>query len=99
MLLGSGRCRGWRGIQPLPLSSPNLKLVLDGIKAELAKPTNQAEPMTLDILKQIATFVNFNNEFEFCAYAAMLTGFYLVVCSSNLVPSSTANFNPKEQLT
>ena len=34
-----------------------------------------------------------------CVFSAMLTGFYLVVRSSNLVPSSTEMFNAKEQLT
>ena len=81
------------------LSSPNLKLVLDGIKAELAKPVNQATPMTLEILKEVALLVNYDNEFEHTVFAAMLTGFYLVVRSSNLVPTSTEQFNSHEQLT
>ena len=72
---------------------------MSGIKADLAKLVKQAAPMTLDILKEIADMVNYENEFEFCNYAAMLTGFYLVVRSSNLVPSYTHTFNLHKQLT
>ena len=82
-----------------PISAPNLKLIMDGIKAQLAKPINQVALMTLQILHEIYHIVNFNIEFEFCVYTAMLAGFYCVLCSSNLVPLSTEKFNPKEQLT
>ena len=85
------------GYPMTPASSPNLKLVMDGIKAHLAKPANQATPMTLQILFEVSQFMNFSNEFEHTVFAAVLTGFYLVLRSSNLVPCSTENFNPKEQ--
>ena len=80
---------------PAP-SSPNLKLVMNGIKNYLAKPVNQAVPMTIEILEQIADIVNYDNEFEFCAFAAMLTGFYLLLRSSSLVPVSSNKFDPHE---
>ena len=79
--------------------SPNLKLVLNGIKTYLAKPVNQATPMTLPIMVEVWEVVDFHNEFESCVYACMLTGFYLLLRSSNMVPSSTSKFNPNEQLT
>ena len=80
---------------PVPsANAPNLKLVMDGIKAFLAKPVNQATPMTTEILNDIAQVVDYNNEFEHCVFVAMLTGFYLVVRSSNLVPLSSPTFNP-----
>ena len=83
----------------IPADSPNLKLIMDGIQVDLMKPANQAVPMMLQILKDISEFVNFNNEYELCTYTAMLAGFYLVLRSSNLVPTSTNNFNLHEQLT
>ena len=72
---------------------------MNGIKAELAKPTKRAAPMSLKILMEIEEKVNYGIEYEFCCYATMLSGFYLTVRSSNLVPSSTKKFNPEEQLT
>ena len=55
--------------------------------------------MTIQILKDISGIVDYACEFEYCAYAAMLTGFYLVLRCSNLTLSSTDKFNTKEQLT
>ena len=79
--------------------SPNLRLILQGIKSYLAKPVRQATPITIDMLQQISTKVDFSNQYQVCGYSALLTGFYLILRSSNLVPSSTPNFNPAEQLT
>ena len=84
---------------PSPSTSPNLKLALAGIKAELAGPTKQAAPMTSEILLEIETWVNFHSSFEFACFSAMLTGFYLIIRASNLVPVLHNKFNPKEQLT
>ena len=72
---------------------------MDGIKVHLARPIKQATPLSIELLEQVADMVDYNIEFEFCAFAAMLTGFYLVLQSSNLVPLSTNKFNPHEQLT
>ena len=82
-----------------PPSSPNLKLVMQGIKAYLAKPVRQAAPVTLEMLEKITLLVDFNNSFQLSAYAALLTGFYLILRSSYSVPISTPNFDPMEQFT
>ena len=87
------------GYEVLPPSSPNLKLVMQGIKAYLAKPVKQAAPVTLGMLEEIALLVDFSNQFQLAAYFALLTGFYLILQSSNLVPVSTPKFNPREQFT
>ena len=42
------------GYQVSPPSSPNFKLAVNGIKAKLAKPVRQAQPMTTEILTKIA---------------------------------------------
>ena len=86
------------GYQTPSTLAPNLNLIMDGIKAHLAKPVNQVTPMTEEILKNISGIVTYNNSFEFCVFSTMLTGFYLVLRSSNLVPLSSVQFNPKEQL-
>ena len=80
-------------------NAPNLKLVMDSIKAYLAKPLQQATPITLQMLAEIADKIDYDNEFQHCLYACMLTGFYLVLRNSNLVPSSHKKFDAHEQLT
>ena len=87
------------GFPEVPPNSPNLKLIMQGLKAYLAKPTKQAEPITIDILSDISEIVDETNPFQVCAFSALLTGFYLVLRSSNLVPTSSNNFKGNEQFT
>ena len=83
---------------PAP-TSPNLKLVMSGIRAELAKPTKQASPLNRQILIEMATKVNRQSGYDMGCYSSILTGFFLCLRSSNLVPVSTPQFSSKEQLT
>ena len=83
---------------PLP-NSPNLRLILDGVKTALAKPANRADTMTMEILKKMAPHVDYQDSFQVCAFTAILVGFYLFLRKSNMVPDSTPKFNPQEQLT
>ena len=85
------------GYQVVPPTSPNFKTIMQGLKTYLAKPTKQALPMTTEILVDISQLVKMDNQFELCAFAATLTGFYMVLRCSNLVPTSTSTFNPNEQ--
>ena len=64
------------GYEIPPPDSPNLKLVMQGIKAYLAKPIKQAASMNIEMLQQIAQQVNFNDQYHMCVYSATLTGFY-----------------------
>ena len=85
---------------PIPSpQSPNYKLTMNGIKADLAKPVKRAMPIDIPTLTDISMLVNYDSEYQFAAYACILTGFYITVRSSNLVPTSTVRFNPHEQLT
>ena len=84
---------------PHPDDAKNLNLTMQGIKSSLAKPVKQASPMTPQILLEIYEMVNFSNQFEVCCFAATLTGFYLTIRVSNIVPTSTKKFNPQEQFT
>ena len=80
-------------------SSPNLKLAISGIRTELAHPVKQSLPLNREIIIDIAQKVVWTNSFHLCCYSAILTGFYLCVRPSNLVPLSVKNFNTHEQLT
>lgn len=77
---------------------PNLKHIMRAIKAELAHPIKQAEPMSPAILKQIYNWVNLSEVKDIVCFTALLVGFYLFLRSSNLVPESKKEFNPKKQL-
>ena len=74
-------------------------MAMAGITAQLARPVKQASPMTTELLEEIYHRVNFNNQFQHACYAATLSGFYLIIRASNLVPISRKQFNPQEQLT
>ena len=87
------------GYEVPPVTAPNLKLVMNGLKAELARPTKQAAPLNREILIEISQKVKWDSQFHVCCYSAILMSFYLCLRCSNLVPDSTPNFNPNEQLT
>ena len=87
------------GYPALPLSSPNLKLLMEGIKVALATPLRQAVPVTKELLLEIAQKIDWGNPYILCNYSAALTGFYMCLRKSNLVPVSTNQFDPVEQLT
>ena len=87
------------GFEVPEASSHNLKLMMKGVKAELSKPLKQSLPVTSQMLTDISVVVNLDNDYHLCNYTAMLTGFYMCLRKSNLVPISTPQFNQKEQLT
>ena len=87
------------GFEVPEASSPNLKLMMKGIKAELSKPLKQSMPVTPQILTEISFLANLDNDFQLCNFSAMLTAFYMCLRKSNLVPVSTPQFSQKEQLT
>ena len=72
---------------------------MSGICRELAAPTKQAEVLNKEIIVQVASQVKWQNSFQVCCYSAVLTGFYLCIRVSNLVPTSHPQFDPTEQLT
>lgn len=78
---------------------PNIRHLLRAIKQELSHPIRQAEPMTVDVLRQIYNKIDLDNGFDIVCYTALLVGFYLFLRKSNLVPDSKNSFNPQKQLT
>ena len=57
----------------------NLKLVMEGLKDELARPTKPAAPLNRQILIEIAKKVTWNSQFHICCYSALLQGFYVAI--------------------
>ena len=80
---------------PSPNES-NFKLIIQALKAKLAKPVKQAKAMTPQLLRAIYDQVNLQDVTEVVCYTAILIGFYLFLRKSNLVPDSTLTFNPNE---
>lgn len=78
---------------------PNIKHIMRALRQELAHPIKQAEPMTPVMLQAIYHQVDLKNKTEIVAYIALLVGFYLFLCKSNLVPDGKNSFNPQKQLT
>ena len=87
------------GYEAPDTTSPNLKLVMAGLKVELVRPTKQASPLNREILIEISQKVQWDSQFHLCCYSAILLGFYLCLRCSNLVPESTNKFDLAEQLT
>lgn len=78
---------------------PNLTLMIRALKFELAHAVKQAKPMTPRLLFKIYQIIDLSDLTDIIAFAALVIGFYLFLRASNLVPASTGEFKPGEQLT
>ena len=87
------------GFHTPPASAANVKLCLDGVKTLLAKPKRQAHAMDMQMLEDMSKLVDYESQYQVCAFTAILVGFYLFLRKSNLVPDSQPKFSPIEQLT
>ena len=85
-------------LTPNPAES-NYKLMMQALKAALARPVKQAEPMAPKILRDIYDYVDLTDPLQLVCYTSILVGFYLFLRKSNLAPESTTTFNPDKQLT
>lgn len=82
---------------------PNLKdfqiqLTLRGIKRQLRHRVRQAKPLTPKLLLKISQQLDPKNSTHLVFWAALLTGFYLLLRKSNLVPKNQNSFDKKKQL-
>ena len=78
-----------------------IKLELRGIKNLSPHMVRQANCITPQILIKIATVVEFKDDKEMVCFVALLTGFYLLLRKSNLVPETMTGkkvFDGKKQL-
>ena len=89
-----------RGYQVPDLYDISIKLTLKGFSNMSKHVKRQAEAMTPQMLMQIAKLVNYKSTFETVCFVALLTGFFLLLRKSNLVPNSMTGktgFNPCKQ--
>ena len=69
------------------------KLHMQGLKRQLAAPIKQATPLTPEILKAMAPFVDEKNTVQLAAWKAILCGFCMFFRASDLVPISIPKFD------
>ena len=81
-----------------PSSISNLKHAMESLEYELARPIKRSKPIDTLVLARIYNFVDLTDTFEIVCYTALVTGFYLFMRKSNLVPDSRAAFDGRYQL-
>ena len=90
-----------KGYQSPELYDITIKLQLKGLHNISGKVTKQAEVMTPQMLLKIAKLIDPHNVKEVVSFTALLTGFYLLLRKSNLVPTNMTGkkgFDPDKQL-
>ena len=55
-------------------------------------------PLSLTMLNKMVCHINFDHPIQVAAWAAIVLGFHLLLCKSNLVPNSVADFKAAQQL-
>ena len=78
-----------------------IRLHFKGLKRVSGHVKKQAKAMTPQVLIKIAELVNYKDTKQLVCFVALLMGFFLLLCKSNLVPNAMNEknrFNPKMQL-
>lgn len=83
---------------PMPQLTPYVDAVFSGVKRLLAHQVQQAEPITPQILRQIAPLVNKSNPRQVVCFTALVVGFYLFLRGSNLTCRTQTSFDPTKNL-
>ena len=86
------------GFTPPPSDDYLYQMTVSGIRRDKDHVVKQAAPITPEILVGISQLVNTNDGIEMAAWIGLLSGFYLLLRKSNLVPDSTNLFSGRHQL-
>ena len=86
------------GFEPPPSDNYMYQLTVSDIRRIKNHVVKQAQPITPEILADMAEHVDLFNEEQLVAWATILTGFHMFLRKSNLVPDSVVCFNPRKQL-
>ena len=79
-------------------SNHNFKLTIRGLRRTCTHQPQQAEPMTLSLLSQIHTTLDWGQEKDRVFWACSLVAFFLLFRKSNLVPDKKFGFDINKQL-
>lgn len=97
-LFGVKKLHLYAGVQPPDLKEFHLQLTLKGLERELKHRVVQAKRMTPKLLMKIWYLLDPKNKTHTLFWAILLTGFFLLLRKSNLVPHSKGSFDAKKQL-
>ena len=75
-----------------------LRLTLRGMRRLNTFRSNPAPPVTVQILDDIFKLLNMQDEEDCIFWAVILIGFFLLLRKCNLVPDTSAKFDPVKQL-
>ena len=75
-----------------------VEISLKGLKAQLSRPKRQKLPLSIDHLLKFYNILNLSNANHLSCWCAMLLAFFGCLRLSNLVPTSTNNFDPLKHL-
>ena len=75
-----------------------LKLFMRGMTRIKAHHPKQAQPITVEMLKEMSKVVNQKDPIEITIWAATLVAFFCFLRKSNLVPETVESFDPCKQL-
>ena len=82
------------GFKPPPADDYLYQLTASGIRRDKGHVVLQAVPMMPELLATISRFVDVEDGTQFACWLAILSGFYLLLRKSNLVPDSCCSFDP-----
>lgn len=89
----------YAGVTPPSLKEFNIKLTLRGIRRSLKHRIKQPKPMTPQLLLKIFKLLYFDRFEDTVFWAILLTGFFLLLRKSNLVPNTQDSFDKTKHLT
>ena len=81
-----------KGYKPVR-KTKRYRKTIDGIKRQLQHEVSQARPLSLNSLKRMINVVDMTNNKELAAWVGILTGFFLFLRKSNLVPDTRQHEN------
>ena len=91
-------CGQLQGYPPLNLQNFFIYLTLRGILQMVKLKLSIARPLSLTMLNKMVNHVDFDHTIQVATWVAIVLSFHLLLCKSNLVPTSVAEFKPAQQL-
>ena len=76
----------------------DVKLMMLGVRRLKQHIVRQAEPVTLDMLLKMSSQVDLRDISQLACWTAVLTAFFCMLRSSNLIPKSRGTFDQNKQL-
>ena len=86
------------GYPPLNLQNVFIHLTLTGILQMVKLKLSIAQPLSLTMLNKMVNHTDFDHTIQVATWAAIVLGFHLLLCKSNLVPNSVAEFKTATKL-